>query len=273
VGDWPVSWGSEQRITAVVNTGGSGGITIPKGAAINTKGAWQELISALPQRAEGLIVGLYAYRTSSFDLAIGLAGSEIIIAADMLIGVGGNTAVTGHPLYRIPINIPAGTRLSARMQSIDVTYAGAMDIHALGGGFNLDPVLSKCATYGFISGSTKGTDIDPGATANAKGAWVEFIGSLIHPVKALIVAFNHADTTSTSSTRWLVDIGGGAAGSEKVVIPDIHAAYDYPWAMKTPYTPVIRSAIPAGSRVSLRVQCNINTATKRVLDAVLYCFY
>jgi hypothetical protein len=273
VGDWPVSWGSHQKITALVDIANSNLISITKAGAIHTKGAWTELTASLVQEANGLIVNFRTYKRGSFDLAIGGAGSEIIVAANMLTGLGGLAAGTGYPWYSIPITIPAGTRLSGRVQLADLAASALMAVYALTGGFNLDPVLSNCATYGFVAASTKGTDIDPGATIHTKGAWVEFAASLTHPVKAVIVAFDHADATSNAYTTWLVDVGLGAAGSEQVLIPNIAIAYDTPRIIQALCTPVIRASIPAGSRVSLRAQCLINTVTTRVFDAVLYCFY
>lgn len=85
-----------------------------------------------------------------------------------------------------------------------------------------------------------------GSTAHAKGAWLEVAASVSENVS--MVAINAAVSAVGTDTSTLVDIGIGAAGSESVVVPDVavgaHQVYFF-------YVPV---AIPAGSRVAIRVQ-------------------
>jgi hypothetical protein len=275
VGNWPVWGGQQQKIAALVDSAGSGGISITKAAAINTKGPWVELTASAPLDAGGLLIHGNNFRAGCWDLSIGAAGDEAnkIIVNDLFNGMGGNSQQSGGTSVMLPLAVKAGSRLSARMQCVQLTYSSGLAVYLLAGAFQSNPPFNRCVTYGFDSSNTKGTDIDPGATINTKGAWTEFVASLTHPVKAILLCTNHTDATNVGYTTYLIDIGVGAAGSEKVVVPDIWAVYDYYWGIKIPYTRLIACNIAAGSRVSLRAQCSINTATKRVLDAVLYCFY
>jgi len=84
-----------------------------------------------------------------------------------------------------------------------------------------------------------------GASAHAKGAWVEVNANTAQNVVMLgITVACNAPATDTST---VLDIGVGASGSETVVVPDLavgaHAVFAF-------YIPV---AIPAGSRVAVRM--------------------
>lgn len=97
-------------------------------------------------------------------------------------------------------------------------------------------------------------------SANTKGSWTELAASTAAEACWIMVLIGGA---SAGGLRFLVDIGIGAAGSEVVVVPDLH--YDSV-SSGQPYDSYrIPVAIPAGSRVAVRFQCNVSSGTLRCL--------
>lgn len=111
------------------DTSTSGGTVLDAGGSVNTKGAWTQLTAstANPMRAflvlcENPAIADLTHTQFFLDLAIGAGGSEQIVVADMPLNY--NQAYTGTapsalgPYYA---DIPAGTRLAARLECNDAT--------------------------------------------------------------------------------------------------------------------------------------------------------
>lgn len=100
----------------------SRGTLVDPGGVASTKGSYVELAASTSARidAVGLCctvnssITLAAFTTWTLDLATGSGGAESVVIADVI--TSGNTAGdTMRPgLLRLPVSIPAGTRLAAR---------------------------------------------------------------------------------------------------------------------------------------------------------------
>lgn len=96
------------------NTATSLGTSLTASTPANTKGAYQQLTAATQRDYAGLIVNLAGQTsgaTYNTDIAIGPSGSEVIILPSVICGQ--SSAISGF----FPINIPAGTRIAARVSS------------------------------------------------------------------------------------------------------------------------------------------------------------
>lgn len=101
-----------------------------------------------------------------------------------------------------------------------------------------------------------------GATAHAKGAWVEVASSVGENVT--MIGVNVALASGGVDTSTLMDIGVGAAGSETVVVPNVAVGAQqlFFW-----YVPV---AIPSGSRVAIRIQGTRTSPTTTSIVVALF---
>jgi hypothetical protein len=104
-------------------TGGHG--TLITAGAAATKGSYSQLVASTPRDYFAIAIsaatksntGLPADRWL-FDVAIGGAGSEIIIVPDMFLSTSAVSFQGSAPFMSfLPIEIPAGTRVSARVSS------------------------------------------------------------------------------------------------------------------------------------------------------------
>lgn len=103
----------------------------------------------------------------------------------------------------------------------------------------------RSETFGATSGATtKGGTAVTGGAADTKGSWTQLAAATSFEATALLLAVN----TFYSDTNYLLDIGIGGAGSERVVIPDVLVAL----ANGTALNVLLPVAIPVGSRVAAR---------------------
>lgn len=109
----------------------SGGVSIDPGGTANTKGSYTEIVASTTYPIKALIIGVgnqaNNVRSSQswlVDIAIGAAGSEQVVIPNYAINCSTSPdTVLPQTSPLLPVDIPAGTRLSARAQSdgIDAT--------------------------------------------------------------------------------------------------------------------------------------------------------
>lgn len=237
--------------------------------ALNTKGAYTELIASTPYDCNGLTfeAGFFDVYGWLFDVAVGAAGVEQIIASNLMLG----TAVMQR--YYLPAQIPAGSRIAVRGQcdfnGSKTSYAKAY-LLARTAGLRGRSIIDLGANLT----SSKGTTLNPGATINTKGAWAELSASAPNDLRELLVALRRDnDNPGAVEASWLVDIGIGAAGAEQVVIPDV-------WCYATGYndfkgasTLWMPAQIPTGSRVAARCACNTASSADTLISCIVYGGY
>lgn len=256
-------------------TASSRGTTITAAASANTKGTYTQIIASTAHAAKGILVQLGAVTAGvdySVDISIGAAAAEIIIVPDLIAGSGTGSIARQGP-YFIPLSVPAGTRIAARCQATTLSSTIRVKVHLLGdlpGG--MEP-FGKIVHYGFVAGTTQGTTIDPGATINTKGAYTALTASSTYAIKALYFDQSNLVQVTRTSADWLLDIAVGAAAAEIVVLPNFHleASTTDDTMVHTP-SPLLAVSIPAGTRISARCMCSINTATVRNLAISVWGF-
>jgi len=105
-----VPFGRAEAVGAL--TASSTGTTITASGSANTKGAWTQLIASTAFRYRWLLVSLVnaASQRALFDIGIGGAGSEVVILPDLSC----LNQTAGEAILH-PVDVPAGSALSARM--------------------------------------------------------------------------------------------------------------------------------------------------------------
>lgn len=244
----------------------SRGTTLTAAATVHVKGAYAQIMAATAAAEAGFLVQLG--RTSTgvdflVDIAIGGAGSETVIVANLACGAG-TGAASRKGAFFIPIPIRAGTRISARCQATTISTTVDVKVHLLGslpGGMDS---FGKCVTYGANTATTQHTTVDPGATINTNGAWTQIVAATDYACKAIIVDHSNLVQLTRTACNWMVDIAIGAAAAETAIIQNLHfECVTTEDAILHGPTPILPVAIRAGARISARASCGINTATVR----------
>jgi hypothetical protein len=271
VGDWSQIVGSPgSGIAAVPLT--TDGITVVANAIANTMGTWVELSPSLPSASGGLILGGRTGATGTqhhVDIGIGPIGFEVVVAERL--AVSANSA-NGFELL-LPLALPKEQRLAARVASTPGGGAVRLVGWAVPSTPRTPSGYGRCVTYGAVAADTGGTQVDPGGTLNSKGAWVELTSATTLPVRALLLAVRLADNNpAPASSRWLVDIGMGPAGSEQVVVPNVFQQGGTGVNSLDLFNGPFPVSVPPGTRIAARAQCSTTDATDRLIDVIAYGF-
>lgn len=263
--------GRAETIGATYTAGVSAiGTTVTASATANTKGSWASL--GTPS---------FQYEAFDFQVAQTAAGNKLV---DIGINDGaGNWHVIVSDLafpglknadelcnYRLPVRLKSGKQVGVRCaastgsQVLNVALTGYSRGDNGGNGYSRMIRLDTPA-------SSRGIQVDPGATANTKGAWTQLVASTAQHYDALyVVVGQNGDVARTATATALADIGLGAAASERVVIPNIFMRWtstqDGPILMLGP-API---QVPAGVRLAARGACSDVVAGDRTFDVSIY---
>lgn len=238
------------------------------GASANTKGVWNEIIASTVDDYSYLVVtgqGVVSNRVLA-DVAIGAIGSEIVIINNLETFRQGASR-GGNISYMLPVKVPKGSRISMRGQRPEVgSQTVSFSVHGISG----RATTSLVETYGVVPSLTLGTEIDPGATANTKGSWVEVTAATGINLQKLIIRMSAGANSALSGYNFLFDVAIGAMASEQIIIQDMVMSSISADDQISPEIFYMPCSVPAGSRLSVRAQCSGTDVLDRIFYAFLY---
>ena len=252
--DWPVSDGGCPETLTADESASLPSATYVTCAANDTKSSWDEMIASTAHKYGGLLITLSRSYGSSvdtvmIDIGIGGSGSEVALIENITMSIG----EYGTTSFFLPVEIPAGTRISARGQTSDST-ARAVDIGLVGLPSNfMSQSYNSVETYGANTATTEGVEMTLGAGAHTKGSYAEISSAISRDIKYLIVDVHWSNVGTSSDRLFLFDIAVGASGSEQIILSNL-------WVRATMDEAVFPSVfgfpvqIPAGSRIAARAQ-------------------
>jgi hypothetical protein len=262
---WPTRHGYARVVNQLRTTSNYSFVSVGT-TGTNTKGSWTELIASTPNDAQQLYVIAKNVVTSTvdtgqlLDIGIGAAGSEKVIVPDLSSGFSFQAFTTNNnnipAWWRIPIYIPAGSRLAARQQSSSSGDTVDVSVELWGGlppGGFVDG--SGVDTFGANSGTSKGVGLTAGASAGLKGTWTEIEDSTPNAIKSLLLSPCLMSGTISTAAQALIDIGVGGLTQEKIVLPDtvVNITSTEALAMLDHGVFPLDTPIPAGSRIVARI--------------------
>lgn len=256
----------------------SQGFPVPGASSTYVKGSWQQVTASTTTDIAWLQIYIETQTSNglnwALDIGMGASGSETVIVANLSCS---QSSASGTR-YLLPLTIPAGTRIALRASSSVANDQLIVALHGFSDAFTSAGTGSAIDTYGFISTSNVGLQVDPGATAGAKGAWVQLTASLTADIAGFVLAF---DTQSTYNgtvgiLNFLVDIGCGASGSEVIILPNYYLAgltqavspiWGTLYGPSSGYLPI---QVGAGTRIAVRAQCSTATSPDRLIGVIFY---
>ena len=253
----------------------SQGIAINGSATPFTKGTFQQVVAATTGDSAWIMIYLSSQISggSAFgvDIAVGGSGAEVVVIANLVCSALESQGVR----YMFPMTIPAGTRISARISSDQGSDSLPVGITVLSDTYASVGSSGPIDTYGFISTSNYGTAVNPGATANTKGSYVQIVASTTADIAgfSLYIDSQGTSTGSVGPITWLVDVAVGASGSEVVILPNLFVIGAAGAGFSVTYAPVISYLplqIPAASRIAVRAACSSAVTPDRLLGITVY---
>lgn len=257
---WIPRKGRLLRQTNVTTTMSSDpGTLISADSGSSAKGTVVQVIASTDFDAYWLRVMMFRYGASGSstygctDILIGTSAEEVLIP-DLLHGGAGGIASASQAgkYWDFPLYIPAGSRISARMNSVNSSSGtGQLCLWLYGCTGTPDHrVGQKVVTYG--ASGTRGTAITPGASG-AEGSWTQITATTSEDHFALVPSFQVGSDSTQAFRQLALDLGLGAATEEQ-----IFESYMYGTSNDETMSGPVNSwphfqDIPSGSRLTARV--------------------
>lgn len=246
--DWPLWSGADQRASAIGAVVTSSQATTVTSDSNGAK-VWVQLIASTPFAGNALLlqVGPNNAGRCLLDIGIGPSGSEVVVVPDLYFGF--QSGLGGPQHIPLPLAIPAGARVAARVATTNANGSVIVGATLLDGSFNGKSPAGRVLAWGIDTGQARGTEI-PSGSFNAKGGWTT-LGTPTAACRGFFILHGPQAWFGVDMAQ-LIDVGIGGAGSEQVLVPDLMvkglaSAGWYPWVLG-PFD----IALPANTRVSLR---------------------
>ncbi len=232
------------------------GTTITAHATIHTKGSWVELVASTPFDVTLLGITSANVIASSgtnsgqlTDIGVGANPNEKVLIANIPTGYGSLRWPDKGLVAWFPVEIPAGTRISARVQAVITVDTNDVQLFMFGGSsWSSVPAFQSIDTMGADTGTSLGTPLSTSIT--------EIIASTAHDYKALGFGVDGGGDLSLGGDP-LLSILVGAGAAEKNLIETIKISTNAGEAIDftSPSQGIIpiEMNIPAGSRLSAKL--------------------
>jgi hypothetical protein len=229
-------------------------VSLTANTSAHTKGAYSELIASTSANAGLLVLMVQDISVAStntatlIDVATGASGSEAAIISNLAVGGALTTAGPIGVAVSIPFQVPSGTRLSARIQSVVTggkTATAQVFLFDVGGDYATAP--TSVDVIGGNTANSQGISF-----SGASGTWVQATASTSQAYRAVaIVPSMHSTGIATIGPQ--LELGVGASGSEQVFGLSA-ASYSNNETVQSspPYLSLFGRNIPAGSRLAVR---------------------
>lgn len=250
-----------QRLTyGNLDTGTTGGGTpLTATTAANTKSAWTQIVAGTGIDAHEiefapLTDGLGGTSCALMDIGVGAAGAEQVVVPNIAYSQDQWSGFSAGRI-RLPVAIPAGSRVAARLQSPSSGYQAELQFSAINNGMEGEQRRGKVIDIGTSLTTSAGTALTPSTTG--KSAWVQLTASLPQHLYGIVLMVGNKGVSVTTAVFGHIDIGVGAAGAEQVVVPDYPVGVDSNAELYLPlYSPLIPFRVPAGQRIAVRARAS-----------------
>ena len=238
----------EDNIETLVDN--SSEVTVTADPSAHTKGAYSEIIATSSANASLLYVIVGGIGSSGqasstlLDIATGASGSETVLLSDVAVG-GAASVANARYAFGVPIRVPSGIRISARIQSAVTggkTATVQIKLYDMG---DYDQAPTSVDTIGVDTATSTSTSI--GSTANT---YAEMIASTARAYRAIILIPTFS-SGSISNVVVTYTLAKGASGSE-VVIGQKDAGYSASEFCGTVEDPLIAQPVASGSRLAVK---------------------
>lgn len=256
----------------------STGTSVAAHASANTLGSWVQL--GADTTRDGFLFGICCQTIAQgvahlVDIGIDPAGGTTFspIAQQIAVACANQTTAPALNQPFVPLGglfIPAGSAVAARTRAS--TGGSALDVRALLMSGAPDCGYTWVESLGVDTSDSGGTSLDPGATANTKGAWTTLSAATAYDIDAIVPMVNADQTIATQNdAEGYIDVAIEVSAAQHVIVanwPYMQSAGELSYAPRI----LIPVQIPVGSKVVARAQSTTNTATRRLCDLSLLCF-
>ena len=231
----------------------SGNVDPVASATAHVKGSWSPVISSTSANASFLYITVVNVATTNtdtatlIDIGFGASGVETAVIGDVAIGGAATGGGLQGAVIGVPFQVPSGTRISARIQSVVPSKTARVTIVAIdAGGYSTAP--TSVDVIGTSTATSKGTEF-----TGASGSWTLATASTSRAYRAVcpVISVHDADTANLTTRTY--EVGVGASGAEVAFGATRYAITNNETAgMALPASYLLGRNIPAGSRLSVK---------------------
>jgi hypothetical protein len=196
--------------------------TVTADAVAHTVGAWAPVIATTAAPANWMLVtisGMTQTTTDTrglVDIGTGAAAAETVVVSSLPAGfshsisaAGGSTGL-GNPLWAwLPVDIPKGTRVAARLRALVTVDTAVVSVALFNTPLGRSP--SKLDTIGAVTASSRGTNMPSNDT------YVELTAATAQAYQALILLPCGGSATVYGTATVTYTMAIGASGAEVAV--------------------------------------------------------
>jgi len=232
-------------------------VTVSTSSSSNTKGAWQQLLSAASNTADtGLLLLMNPLTIFTgdnaclIDIGTGTSGSESVLISN--IASAGQQANASCQVLPIPIFIPSGTRIAYRAQ---VAASGAQTVYML-------VALAKTSGMHLLPrsvdslGVTASTSHATALTGTANVTYTPIVSSTPQPYQSLVLNISSASKTGINANFRATLAVGPSGGEVDLCTVDARQETNGNLNWSNTYMTFLGlpggGYIPAGSRISVK---------------------
>lgn len=253
------TFGNPQNNFAATPSRTAPGTTVTASATPHTKGAWAQIFATTNYDVWGIQLknntdnATGAQSNILLDIGIGAALSEVAIINNMLLA-GANSAAASQNTksYWLPIYIPKGTRVSARIQSNIVSKTTNLLLSLQGGPSSAPwPAFSGADCLGADTATSGGLAHTAGNTGT-ESTWTNIGVTAPRQYFAIMPVVQPAATTTLSNLIYHVELGiTSVTLGEWVFATDTAEETMF----INPPLPLLTN-IPIGSQMMVRAECS-----------------
>jgi hypothetical protein len=215
------------------------GTLLTASATANTKGPFTQLTAAAPSDVVAMQVIITmasdpnGWSNFLLDIAIGASGSEIVVVPNICFDSQSYSAVVKSVL--IPLQIPAGTRISARCQSSTASDTTNVAVTLFDGAFE--------ASEGVAGYDDLGTSLSTSTGTSGSGSttFAQLVAATVRDYIGFLICIASGGFNSNNNNAF--QIGIGSSGNEKPLVISASAGASTGFC----YFPI---EVLAGSRLS-----------------------
>ncbi len=263
---WPLRT-APQRVVSARRTSSRIDYVIVTGGAAHVKGAWTEVLASVPEDSYLVMLsagGTFVSGSNTsmlLDIGIGPAGAERVVISNLAIGYIDFT-IAGGRLWLLPLFIPAGSRIAARVQGVIANDTAEIAVD-LFGGQPFEGASSNVAadSFGANTSTSQGLTLTSGALANVAGSWTEISPSVPNDLQRFFLGIQGNGNAALASANSLIDIAVGPALLEAAIASNIFVRSTTSEVIQNvappgPALPYL-SEVKAGSRLSARLTSSV----------------
>lgn len=267
--------GGRTQSAGVDTTASTGTSCATDGSTANTKGTWVSLLASTTFTSRGFYVQGHVDTAHNglFDIGLSFDSGSTwsAILSNIPCAVDNVASHQNRTHMWVPLRVPAGCAVGARMQGSNTTATAHVLVTLVERTWGQHPGYAVATTYGANTGSSRGTALDAGGSANTLPAnYVQITSSTSNALRHLGIAFSSVNQAAGSTpTGILLHVAKGAAASEVDIAAALWGGSGNPPALPRGWD--LPVSLAAGTRLAAKHQCTSTTANTqpRVMDLVL----